>query len=51
MTPDSKTGLVTLPEVVTSQLVKKFDEFSLYNQVVSFEIGSTSNSNSMTTWI
>jgi hypothetical protein len=26
-----ETRLVTLPEVITGQLVKKFDEFSLYN--------------------
>jgi hypothetical protein len=49
MTPDSETGLVTLPEVVTGQLVEKFDEFLLYNQVTGFEIRSTSNSNSTTT--
>jgi hypothetical protein len=34
-----------LPEVVRGQLVKKFSEFSLYNQVADFEIGSTSNLN------
>jgi hypothetical protein len=51
MTPDAETGLVTLPEVVTGQLVEKLDEFSLYNQAASFEIGSTCNSNSTTTWI
>ena len=46
MTPDPKTGLVTLPEVVTGPLVEKFGEFSLCNQVANFEIGSDSNSNS-----
>jgi hypothetical protein len=46
MTMDPKTGLMTLHEAITGQLVEKFDEFSLYNQVVHFEIGSTSNSNS-----
>jgi hypothetical protein len=34
MTPNPKTGLVTLPEV------------SLYNQHADFELGSASNSNS-----
>jgi hypothetical protein len=29
--PSSKTGLVTLPEVVTSDLAGKFGEMSLYN--------------------
>jgi hypothetical protein len=51
MTSDLKTGLVTLPEAITSQLIEKFDEFSLYNQVADFEIGSTSNSNSTSPWI
>jgi hypothetical protein len=45
MTPAPKTGLVTLPEVVTDQLVEKFDEFSLYNQAADLKIGSASNSN------
>jgi hypothetical protein len=51
MTPDPETMLVTLPEVVTGQLVKKFDEFSLYNQATDFEFGSASNSNSTSPWI
>jgi hypothetical protein len=51
MTPDPKTGLVTLPEAITGQLAEKFDEFSLYNQVADFEIGSASNSNSTSPWI
>jgi hypothetical protein len=51
MTLDPETGLVTLPEVVTGQLIKKFDEFSLYTKVTDFEIRSTSNSNSTSSWI
>jgi hypothetical protein len=46
MTPNPKTGLVTLPEVVTSDLAGKFGEISLYNQHADFELGSDSNSNS-----
>jgi hypothetical protein len=42
---------VTLPEVVMSQLVEKFDEFSLYNQITNFDPGSDSNSSSMSPWI
>jgi hypothetical protein len=51
MTPDQETGLVTLPEVVTGQLVEKFDEFLLYSHGADFEIGSASNLNSMSLWI
>jgi hypothetical protein len=51
MTPDPKTGLVTRPEDVTSPLGEQFGEFSLYNQVTDFEIGSNSNSNSTSAWI
>jgi hypothetical protein len=51
MTPDLETGLVTLPEAVMGPLFEKFGEFSLYNQVVDFEIGSDSNSNSTSPWI
>jgi hypothetical protein len=46
MTPNLKTGLVTLPEVITGTLAGKFREISLYNQHVDFELGSASNSNS-----
>jgi hypothetical protein len=46
MTPNPSTGLVTLPEVVTSELTGKFGEISLYNQHADFELGSNSNSNS-----
>jgi hypothetical protein len=50
MMPIPKTGLVTLPEVVTGNLAGKFDEISLYNQHTDFELGSTSNSNSTSSW-
>jgi hypothetical protein len=46
MMPNPKTGLVTLPEVVTGDLAEKFGEISLYNQHANFELGSDSNSNS-----
>jgi hypothetical protein len=51
MIPNPETGLMTLAEVVTGQLVEKFDEFSLYNQAADFEIGSASNSNLTSPWI
>jgi hypothetical protein len=50
MTPNPKTGLVTLPEVVMGDLAGKFGEISLYNQHADFEFGSTSNSNSTPPW-
>jgi hypothetical protein len=50
MTPYPSTGLVMLPEVVTSELARKFGEISLYNQHADFELGSDSNSNSMSPW-
>jgi hypothetical protein len=50
MTPNPKTGLVTLPEVITGNLAGKFGEISLYNQHADFESGSTSNSNSTSRW-
>jgi hypothetical protein len=50
MLPNPKTGLVTLPEVVTGDLVRKFGEISLYNQHADFELGSDSNSNSTSLW-
>jgi hypothetical protein len=50
MTPNPKTGLVTLPEVVTGDLAGKFGEISLYNQHADFEFGSASNSNSPSPW-
>jgi hypothetical protein len=50
MTPNPKTGLMTLPEVVTGDLTGKFSEISLYNQHADFELGSDSNSNSTSPW-
>jgi hypothetical protein len=50
MTPNPKTGLVTLPEVITGDLTGKFGEISLYNQHADFESGSVSNSNSRSPW-
>jgi hypothetical protein len=50
MTPNPKTGLVTLPEVIMGDLVAKFGEISLYNQHADFESGSASNSNSTSPW-
>jgi hypothetical protein len=50
MTPNPNTGLVTLPEVITGELTKKFGEISLYNQHADFEIGSASNLNSTSSW-
>jgi hypothetical protein len=41
---------VTLPEVVTSELVGKFGEISLFDQHADFELGSASNSNSTSPW-
>jgi hypothetical protein len=41
MLPNPETGLVTLPEVVTGNLARKFGEISLYNQHADFELGST----------
>jgi hypothetical protein len=51
MTPRPRTVLVTLPEVITSDLAGKFGEISLYNQHADFEFGSSSNSNSTSPWI
>jgi hypothetical protein len=50
MPPNPKTGLVTLPEVVTGDLAGKFGEISLYNQHTDLELGSDSNSNSTSPW-
>jgi hypothetical protein len=46
MTPNPKTGLLTLPEVITGNLTGKFSEISLYNQHADFESRSASNSTS-----
>jgi hypothetical protein len=50
MTPNPKTGLMTLPEVVAGDLAGKFGEILLYNQQADFELGSASNSNSTSPW-
>jgi hypothetical protein len=50
MQPDSKTGLVTLPEVVTGELADKFGEISLFNHHADFELESVSNSNPTSPW-
>jgi hypothetical protein len=50
MAPNRSTGLMTLPEVITGDLTRKFGEISLYNQHADFKFGSTSNSNSMSPW-
>jgi hypothetical protein len=51
MTPNPRTGLVTLPEVITGDLAGKFGEISLYNQHTDFASGSTSNLNSTSPWV
>jgi hypothetical protein len=51
MTPNPRTGLVTLPEVITGDLAGKFGEISLFNQHTDFESGSASNSNSTSPWV
>jgi hypothetical protein len=51
MAPNSKTGLVTLPEVIKGNLVGKFGKISLYNKHADSEFGSASNSNSMSPWV
>jgi hypothetical protein len=48
--PNPKTGLVTLPEVVTDELAGKFGEISLFNHHADFELESVSNSNSTSPW-
>jgi hypothetical protein len=51
MTPNPKTRLVTLPEVITGDLAGKFGEISLFNQHANFESRSASNSNWMSPWV
>jgi hypothetical protein len=51
MAPNPKTGLVTLPEVITGDLTGKFGEISLNNQHADFESGSASISNSTSSWV
>jgi hypothetical protein len=41
---------VTLPKVVTGELVGKFGEISLFDQHADFELESASNSNSTSSW-
>jgi hypothetical protein len=50
MTPDLRTGLMTLREVITGNLAGKFGEISLYNQHTDFESRSASDSNSTSPW-
>jgi hypothetical protein len=50
MPPTPETGLVTLPEVVMGELAGKFGEISLFNQHADFELGSASNSSSVSLW-
>jgi hypothetical protein len=50
MTPNPRTGLVTLPEVITGDLAGKFGEISLYNRHADFEFRPASNSNSTSPW-
>jgi hypothetical protein len=50
MAPNPSTGLVTLPEVNTGKLTRKFGEISHHNQHADFEFGSASNSNSTSPW-
>jgi hypothetical protein len=50
MPPNPKTGLVTLPEVVTGDLTRKFGEIFLYSKHADFELGSDSNSNPTSLW-
>jgi hypothetical protein len=48
--PNPKTGFVTLPEVVTSELADKFSEILLFNHHADFKLESASNSNSTSPW-
>jgi hypothetical protein len=50
MPPNTETGPVTLPEVVTGNLAGKFGAISLYNKHADFELGSDSNLNSTSPW-
>jgi hypothetical protein len=51
MTPNLRTVLVTLPEVITGDLAGKFGEISLYKQHADFEPGFISNSTSTSPWV
>jgi hypothetical protein len=50
MSPNPKTGFITLPEVVTGKLAGKFGEISFFNHHADFELESASNSNSTSPW-
>jgi hypothetical protein len=50
MQPNPKTGSMTLPEVVTSELAGKFGEISLFDQHADLEPGSASSANSTSPW-
>jgi hypothetical protein len=50
MPPNPETGFVTLPEVVTGELARKFGEISLFDQHADFELRYASNSNSTSPW-
>jgi hypothetical protein len=50
MPPNPKTGLETLPEVVTGELAGKFCEVSLFNHHADLEVESASNSNLTSPW-
>jgi hypothetical protein len=50
MQPNPRTGLVTLPEVVTGELTGKFGEISLFDHHADFELESVSNSNPTSPW-
>jgi hypothetical protein len=50
MAPNPETGFVTLPEVVTGELVGKFGKISLFDHHADFELGFASNSNSTSLW-
>jgi hypothetical protein len=41
---------VTLPKVVTGELAGKFGEILPFDHHADFELGSASNSNSMSPW-
>jgi hypothetical protein len=50
MTPDPDTGLVTLPEVVTSRLIKKFGDLSLENNSSTVRVSYFSDSRMASTF-
>jgi hypothetical protein len=50
MSPNPKTGVMTLPEVVTGEFAGKFGEIFLFNHHADYELESVSNSNSMSPW-